>query len=405
MLGAGLGLLCGTVLWFLISVVATLLGTPGRLGPAPQRRWRRPTARLAYVACIPLTLLRLPYAVIPHLLKVAILLVTGPAGDRSWSLLPVQLIRTLGDWVNLIATGWVLTAATGLAPGAARPASAWQWLALISTAAEILRLFTEKGQMLFSAGWQSLPHRALADGLERAPGARSWVPIERYCRYYRLNDDDRARTAHRWLVSRCQRDPQTAHRLGYTSGVRLVDPGTPLWSGVVRDVATGEVLAHPRWTADPGLLVGQLLRRGPWIFDPRLQPRPTRYRTGSNVAMTMMVLENADLLGAYGIYQWGNQIKVARYEIFHQLCRAAGLDREPVLRDDGSFDFSPPDLLLLRRLLGTRPVSRRALWTDAEVLALLKDDPGPTDPPSIARRFCYPERYVREVLLPALNHR
>ena len=84
------------------------------------------------------------------------------------------------------------------------------------------------------------------------------------------------------LKTRAASNPATALKLDYFQAFRVVPHTVRLRLGQVRDVAQGEVFIHARWVNDPWLLIGQALRRSPWLFDPRYLRRPFYYRTEAN---------------------------------------------------------------------------------------------------------------------------
>src|SRR5262245_30371060 len=92
--------------------------------------------------------------------------------------------------------------------------------------------------------------------------------------------------------------------------------------------AKGEVFIHRNWTNDPWLLIGQGMRRAPWMFDPRYLRRPFYYRTESNRLATLFVLQHARYSPSYACYQFGHEIKAARYDFVYRCLRWIGLDIE-----------------------------------------------------------------------------
>ena len=168
----------------------------------------------------------------------------------------------------------------------------------------------------------------------------------------------------------------------------------------MREVARGEIYIHPRWTNQPDLLRGLALRRSPWIFDPRHVPRPFYYRTCANRLMTLTVFEFAVLCPLYAIYQFGHEIKSARYDAFFRLLSWLGIQAEAPVQADGSYGF---DALAACLKIIPPQAAARPLWTDDEVLLALA---GQTDLPSaleLATCYTYPLAYVEEVLLPRLQ--
>ncbi len=269
---------------------------------------------------------------------------------------------------------------------------------LLACAAETVRLLTEKGAMVFSAAWQSLPHRRLAGWLTDSPLE---AVFREYCAYYRLPDDERLETVLQKL--KADANPQTAHKLRYVSAFRVVPDDVGLRCGKVRDIARGEIFVHARWTNHPGLLTGLALRRSPWIFDPRFVRRPFYYRTQANRLMTLFVFENAHLCPLYAIYQFGHEIKSARYDAFYRILRWLRTDAEELIRADGTYSFEP--LATSLKMIPAQTPKPRPLWTDDEVLRDLaaSADASLLSSIEIAERYTYPLLYVEEVLLPKIQ--
>lgn len=305
--------------------------------------------------------------------------------EQHWHYYPVQALRSLGDLVNWgITTIFLLSVAQS--PGLLL-------LVGLSCTAEAIRLLTEKGMMVVSAAWQVLPHGRLARRL-------SGTPLERvcsaYCQYYRLDDSDRLRVVLQTLKRWAATHPQTAPKLRYVNGFRIVPNETSLRCGHVRDVATGEIFVHARWTNQPGLLYGLALRRSPWIFDPRYLARPFYYRTQASRLMTLFVFENAALCPLYAIYQFGHEIKSARYDAWYRVLARLGINAEEPILADGTYAFKP-----LAGTLGIiaadAALHPRPLWCDEEVLHELVGGPAPSAL-TVATRYTYPLLYVEEVL-------
>jgi hypothetical protein len=262
------------------------------------------------------------------------------------------------------------------------------WL-MISALIEIVRLAAEKGSMLFSAMWQHLPHRRLARVLRFLP---------RYVAYCACPDDDRLTILYRVLDQCASSDQETALKLAYFHAFRVVPDRFSLRTGVVRDVATGEIFIHRAWLNDPWLLIGQALRRAPWMFDPRFLRRPFYYRREANPVATRFVLQYAALTPPYAWYQFGHEIKAGRFTWYFRFARRFDQMREQPVRADGSYEFDPL-LHWLDRAHADR--SSRPLWTDDEVIARQASDPLSTTL-ELAERYTYPLKYVEEVLYPRL---
>jgi hypothetical protein len=110
-------------------------------------------------------------------------------------------------------------------------------------------------------------------------------------------------------------DPDLSRQVSYVRAFRIVPDSHPLEAGDVRDVATGEVFIHRSWTNDPFLLMGLAVRRGAWVFDPRYLRRPFYYRTESNYLATLAVWHAAPVCPPMALYQFGHEIKAARYAV------------------------------------------------------------------------------------------
>lgn len=331
-----------------------------------------------------LALARLPFGLLPYVGKIALYALSRGWIEQHWHAYPMQALRILGDLFN-----WVLTSALLLSVA---QSPGLRLLCSLACLAEAVRLLTEKGAMLFSAGWQLVPHRSIARRLTGTPLA----PLFRgYCRYYALSDRDRLRAVLQKLRAWSTRHPQAAQKLRYVSTFRIVPETTGLRCGHVREVATGEIFVHARWTQHPGLLLGLALRRSPWIFDPRYLARPFLYRSQANRLMTLFVFENAALCPLYAVYQFGHEIKSARYEAFYRLLGWFGLAAEQPVRADGTYVFEP---LATTLGLTARDIGARPLWNDDEVLRELAGGT-PLSALEIAKRYTYPVLYVEEVLL------
>jgi hypothetical protein len=338
-----------------------------------------------------LSVMRLPFAIVPYLTKLLIFLLAREHFYRWWrDSYPVQLVRLIGDVVNLPLTAIVLRE---IAPDGLR------WVVDASMMAEGIRLISEKGQMLISAGWQMLPHREMARWVQSV----RWLPMMRYAAYYALDDDQRMGYVLRSMRERAAMDSDAARRFGYTVGFRIVPESHGLRAGHVRDVARGEVFIHRRWTNDPFLLIGQAMRRGAWLFDPRYLRRPFRYRSESNRIATLFVLTCARYAPPFGWYQFGHEIKVARYSAYHRVLRWVGITLEQPIRQDGTYVF---DQVLWRigGMMGwTDCEPTPSMRSDAEVIVEIGGEELSTQ--EIAERYSYPLCYVEEVLMPMLYAR
>jgi hypothetical protein len=362
----------------LVSAVCYCLLTPGPDGgPMPHSRL---VGRAMYVLAYGLSLLRVPFGVIPYLCKAVVFLLFPSFYNRTWRNHNAWvLVRLIGDFASFAVTALLLRRFGG-------------WLVELSIVAEVLRLVLEKGQSLISAGWQRLPHRAIAARLKVSKG-----PLGRYRAYYSLDDQQRIAYALSALRRFSRADHEAARKVRSVRGLRVVPDEVGLGSGLVRDVAAGEVFIHRRWTADPFLLIGVAMRRGPWLFDPRWLSRPFYYRTEANRLMTLFVLEHLAYCPTFALYQLGNEIKSARYDFVQRMLGLIGIQYDWPVQQDGNYLFDP----LLVRLTGRREKGARPVWSDPEVFADLEGQKLTSQ--EIAIRYCYPLEYVEEVLLPAIE--
>ena len=223
---------------------------------------------VAYIVAYPLTILRLPYALMPYLIKTLIWFVIGPKREKYWSYRFPQFLRTLGDWANLVVTTALLSALLDWIIGAADATP----IISISLLVEYIRLMAEKGQMLFSAAWQLLPHRCFATTILTGRSSILHRHLRAYIQYYHLSDADRIAAVEMTIAEYAARHRSAHDKLRYFRGFKVVPNNHPLWSGNVRNVASGLVYIHASWTSEPWLLLGQALRRGSWVFDPRILP-------------------------------------------------------------------------------------------------------------------------------------
>jgi hypothetical protein len=369
-------------------------------GPKPPSRlarmWALGLYRLAYV----LSVLRLPFAVPPYAIKLLSVFLFRRHYTVSQYNVVVEAIRILGDVTNW-GFGLVLIRHISMSfPDIA-------YILCLCALAEMLRLFAEKGQMILSAIWQLLPHHRLARYIEIRLTQTKLDSIlmrhlVRYCDYYAL--DDAARIQYVLDTLRCyaSADPEASAKLAYLGGLRIVSSFCGLRGGNVRDVARGEVFIHRSWTADPWLLIGQALRRTPWMFDPRYLRRPFYYRSESNRLATLFVLAHARYCPTYALYQFGHEIKAARYDLFYRLMRYLNCDIEPTVLADGTFAFDPGISWLHEKLQGTPFPSCRALWSDEEAIADVRYRLNQGEYLSaldIALQYIYPLKYIEEVFI------
>jgi hypothetical protein len=341
-------------------------------------------------ACL-LSIFRLPYAVVPYLTKFFLFVAFGEAFSRFWNHHFIQIVRVVCEILNLFVTFWLFHVFF-------QDRVLLNMFLNLAFFAECIRLLCEKGVMGWSAFWQALPHRAIANLL--ANRYRSGI-LRRYIRYYILSDEKRIVRSLSMIKANARlfRKPQTSEKLGYVNAFQIVPDEFPLRSGIVRNVARGEVYIHAKWLNNLDLLWGLALRRSPWIFDPRHLRRPFYYRSEANPLMTRFVLENASLCPLFSIYEFGHEIKAARYELFYKLMRRIGVNLEQPVNEDGTNNFD----VLAKTLVKFRsnPAGNRPLWTDHEVLKEIWANRD-LSPLSIAEKYTYPLVYVQEILLPQI---
>ena len=380
-----------------------LLPYPDNRPLAPQRLDRYAGACLYGLALL-LSIVRLPLVPLPYLTKLFVRLVLGlrykVEDAPEWH----EAVAILGDLLNFALTGAALGWLIG-PPRWGEPLT----LLYLPLVAETIRLGCEKGRMLSSALWQRLPHRGVARwiGQRRRVGRRErwWLaPFAQYCRYYMLDDDDRLRYVLYALQQRSVNDPELAGRLASLRGFRIVPASHSLRAGRVRDVAAGVVFVHRRWTNDPGLLAGQALRRGPWLFDPRYLRRPFCYRSEANPLMTRCVLHNWRYCPGYAVYQFGHEIKSGRYTLFFGVLRRCGWVVESPVGEDGTHDFDPLLHWFAARLrrADQKGGESRPLWGEEAIHADLRERVARGEHLTvamIAERYTLPRNYVADVVL------
>jgi len=349
----------------------------------------------AYYLAYILSLLRLPFALIPYLAKLLLFFLLRDSFLKFWNAYSVQVIRIFGDYVNFLVCVALFSKAYGFI-------DIWliKAILILVIAAEAIRLLTEKGTVVFSALWQLLPHRSIA---KKFLGKFNSRLLKAYTSYYILSDQQRLNKVLRNLKAQARllKNTQTIFKLRYVSSFKVVSDSRDLRSGKVRDVARGEIYIHASWTNNPDLLRGLALRRSLWIFDPRFLSRPFYYRTQANSLMTTFVFENYRLCPLYAIYQFGHEIKSARYDAFFRIAHWLGYELEETIRADGTYKFDPFAKTILKNRLESNLESSRALWTDDEVIKVLEGCPVPSAL-EIAERYTYPLIYVQEVLLPRI---
>jgi hypothetical protein len=338
-------------------------------------------------------LLRAPYAVLPYLGKCFVFLLLRQHFLVFWYRPSIQIVRLSGDFANLALTTLLLMRLLDNAP------SGVMLLFHVCFFAESIRVISEKLQTAISGFWQILPHRRIAAILRdvRIPA------IRRYTAYYELSPDDRASRMLCYLREALYSDVEASRKLSYLRQFRIVPDDVPLRTGNVRDIALGEVYIHSAWTNDPWLLIGQALRRSPWIFDPRYVERPIYYRTHTNRLCTQFVFDHGQYALPYAIYQFGHEIKVARYDAFYRAASWLGFPLEEPVRADGTFR-GDAFLRLIGRMTrialegdNNSMLCEEDIWKEIEATAQRGEILTPLE---IARRYACPLCYVEEVLLP-----
>ena len=360
----------------------------------PHSELYRRTVQPVYTLAVVLSVLCLPFVILPYIAKLLTFLALRRHFWRLWNSYPAQSLRLLGDVLNVPVTWWLLS--TTLYP----PNTAVRVSLHASLLAECVRLLTEKGQMAISGLWQMLPHRCIARCLNGLPGAL----LPRYVAFYTLGDPERLDAALGMLRDGAAESPRLAARMRYVSAFRTVPTSHSLRGGDVRNIARGEIYVHSGWARDPWLLIGTALRRSPWVFDPRHVARPFRYRTHSNRLATLTVFEGAYLSPPYAWFQFGHEIKAARYDLFYRMMRWLGWDVEGWVQADGTAQFDRTLHWLAARLGVLARQPQRRLWTDEEVAADIRKRGQPLPPAdALAHLYTYPQAYVEEVLLGKLH--
>lgn len=366
--------------------------------PVKPRRFDCYIGVCLYAIALLLSPLRLPLAIIPYITKSGIILLTHP----NLNVLRSEVIRLIGDFVNFGFTVWLLVLVVG--PPTAELLSV---ILYIPVAAELVRLLTERGQMAFSGSWQLLPHRRIARALKANQTSHAFWHganhlFARYCAYYALSDEERAGYILRLLKQRAVSDRDLFRKLEYVRAFRILEGDWLLLAGKVRDVARGEVFINRRWTNDPWLLTGLAMRRSPWIFDPRYLQRPFYYRTGSAPLVVRFMFEHARYCPPFMLYQFGHEVKDARYAMFFRILHGIGIHIERPVRADGTYAFDPLLNWFKKRLgLGGLEPELRPLWTDEEALADIarRVEAGEwLSELAVAEQYTFPLRYVEEAL-------
>jgi hypothetical protein len=352
-----------------------------------------------------LSLLRLPYAILPYLFKFGWVLIQRKGYFPQSYSAKFEILRLVGDAANFIFVSFLLLYVHWSFPGFRLVVHTCIW-------AESIRLFSEKGQVAFSGFWQCLPHRFFATCL------RSWLSkstnnrcqyghfLQSYVHYYSLDNDARIDYLVEVIRNRAALNQDLSARLSYFHTFRIVSKNHSLRAGKVRDVALGEIFVYACWTNDPWLLIGLALRRSPWLFDPRFLHRPFYYRTESNPLTTLLVLQNPLFSWPFTIYQLGHEIKAARFNCFYRFFRLMGINLEETVQEDGTYRFEPLLDRLLRMQSGSAIEESRALWSDDEVVSDViyrQRDGECMTPIKIAHQYTYPLPYIEEVLWPQIS--
>jgi hypothetical protein len=386
------------IITILISLCSYLGALPSPESP-PIRRHGFDTVMgmLLYFVARALAIPRVVFVPAPWLAKRCVALLLRSSYERYWNSYPFQALRLVGEvfhlWLVLAIFRWIVP------PSAPVPLTILVTLAL---SAELLRLVAQRGQMIASALWQALPHRIFARVIEQYSSTDSRrgcriQPFRRYCAYYKLSDDARLQYILCTLQALAAGDRDTARRLSYLTAFRIVPDTVNLRAGHVRDVARGEVFIHRRWTNDPWLLIGQALRRAPWMFDPRYVPRPFSYRTQAQPTVTRFVLNNTRYSPSYAWYQFGHEIKAASHELGYRALRWLGWDLEPPIDAGGIYPFDR-----FAWLTGAARRDRTSLWSDAAAITDVRQRLAAGEDLSaraIAAQYTYPLCYVEDVLL------
>src|SRR5690554_6230534 len=136
----------------LVNSVCYLLLTPRPEEPPliPRAFDKQVAKGLHALACL-FSFARLPFALFPFFLRLALLWTVGSHYRPFWHSHHGQLLPIVGECANLLLTTKLMLLVGGEAGG-------WSAAFISATVvAESVRLVTQKGQMLFSAGWQLLP--------------------------------------------------------------------------------------------------------------------------------------------------------------------------------------------------------------------------------------------------------
>src|SRR5262249_17723071 len=133
--------------------------------------------------------------------------------------------------------------------------------------------------------------------------------------------------------------------------------------------------------------------------------RPFRYRSQSNRLATLFVLGHARYCPTYAVYQFGHEIKAARYDFFYRVLRWLHVDIEPFVLPDGSYPFDPGIGWLKAILFGIGGARQQPLWHDDAVIEDILRRTAQGECPTaldVARQYSYPLTYVENVLMSKL---
>src|SRR5947209_3010791 len=146
----------------------------------------RYTGIAAYIIAYTLSLLRAPLGLLPYITKLFIFFVLKIRYESAQSTYLREVINMLGDFINLGITILFVLAIAG--PPNIHAAAFMLYLPI---GAEIVRVLTERIPITFSALWQLLPHREIAQAILRRQDSNVlWKKVAhycpRYCCYYSL---------------------------------------------------------------------------------------------------------------------------------------------------------------------------------------------------------------------------
>src|SRR5258706_4543376 len=136
---------------------------------------------LAYSLAYLLSLVRLPFSIIPYLLKLILYYCLGDSFSEFWGKQFVQLFRTGGDFINFLITSFLFYKAYELIGF-----SITKNLLILSMLAEAISLLTEKGATIFSAFWQLISHRYVD---QRLSTKNHSAILETHSKYHLISDE------------------------------------------------------------------------------------------------------------------------------------------------------------------------------------------------------------------------